>query len=676
MTFATLRALHALIAQAIDDIERVFAEHGRPLEFPSLEDPVYHPPAPAHQRQHHSAPPGEDAAERAGRDGAEDADGGADLAGGDREDRQRQDDAQARRQAAEALLATHPAVMAATNRIVAAAGHLAACVRDPFLSLCDASMGYHLPACMRFLEATHIVEVLREAGEAGEAGEGDGGMHVSALSARIGVPAGRLAHILRLLATHHILTERAPDVFANNRLSSRLDSGKRAAELLGCSPSCSCCSGCSPGCCSPGSPGSLAACACASSPEGKCPESAHPACENPPRAHGDELARSRTEKEKDPAAKYAGTNGVAAFVGLCTDELFKAAAYMAEAYVPALAPRPPAPAPSPPLSPSPSPSAAAAASPSAGAAAAAPAPEEVEVAPFGHAFGTRAGYFAWLEEGGRDPRLSPVLPFVPSPTSPASPASPSFSFSLAPSADSGLGWGADGADGRGGVQAQETRKGSVGSGVGVGRGADAEEGLWLKGKGNKGNGKNANANGNGNGDGNALAQTQTQPASPPAGSRRRFRLERFGKAMTGSSAWEPPAGLLNSAFDWASLAPGSTLVDVGGGVGSASIALAAHLGTRVRFVVQDRERVCAMGRAACEPGLLERGVVRFDAHDFFARQPIADPAVFLLRAILHDWPDNEAARILRRLRDAAGAGTRLILAAPAGAGKAKAMAKA
>ncbi|KZP06640.1 hypothetical protein FIBSPDRAFT_939939 [Athelia psychrophila] len=475
MTFATLRALHALIAQAIDDIERVFAEHGRPLEFPSLEDPVYHPPAPAHQRQHHSAPPGEDAAERAGRDGAEDADGGADLAGGDREDRQRQDDAQARRQAAEALLATHPAVMAATNRIVAAAGHLAACVRDPFLSLCDASMGYHLPACMRFLEATHIVEVLREAGEASE--NGDGGMHVSALSARIGVPAGRLAHILRLLATHHILTERAPDVFANNRLSSRLDSGKRAAELLGCSPSCSCCSGCSPGCCSPGSPGSLAACACASSPEGKCPESAHPACENPPRAHGDELARSRTEKEKDPAAKYAGTNGVAAFVGLCTDELFKAAAYMAEAYVPALAPRPPAPAPSPPLSPSPSPSAAAAASPSAGAAAAAPAPEEVEVAPFGHAFGTRAGYFAWLEEGGRDPRLSPVLPFVPSPTSPASPASPSFSFSLAPSADSGLGWGADGADGRGGVQAQETRKGSVGSGVGVGRGADAEEGL-------------------------------------------------------------------------------------------------------------------------------------------------------------------------------------------------------
>ena len=67
-----------------------------------------------------------------------------------------------------------------------------------------------------------------------------------------------------------------------------------------------------------------------------------------------------------------------------------------------------------------------------------------------------------------------------------------------------------------------------------------------------------------------------------------------------------------AAFDWASLAPGSTLVDVGGGVGSASLSLATHLGTRVRFVVQDRERVCTMGRAACDPTLLENGVVQFD----------------------------------------------------------------
>ena len=40
------------------------------------------------------------------------------------------------------------------------------------------------------------------------------------------------ARILRLLATNHIFIEVTPDVFANNRLSSVLDTGKSVAELL------------------------------------------------------------------------------------------------------------------------------------------------------------------------------------------------------------------------------------------------------------------------------------------------------------------------------------------------------------------------------------------------------------------------------------------------------------
>jgi len=39
------------------------------------------------------------------------------------------------------------------------------------------------------------------------------------------------AHILRLLATHHILREVSPDVFALNRISSLVDSGKTFSEL-------------------------------------------------------------------------------------------------------------------------------------------------------------------------------------------------------------------------------------------------------------------------------------------------------------------------------------------------------------------------------------------------------------------------------------------------------------
>jgi hypothetical protein len=40
------------------------------------------------------------------------------------------------------------------------------------------------------------------------------------------------ARILRVLATNYIFTEVSPDVFANNRLSSVLDTGKSVEELL------------------------------------------------------------------------------------------------------------------------------------------------------------------------------------------------------------------------------------------------------------------------------------------------------------------------------------------------------------------------------------------------------------------------------------------------------------
>ena len=41
-----------------------------------------------------------------------------------------------------------------------------------------------------------------------------------------------LARVLRLLATNHIFIEVSPDVFANNRLSSVLDTGKSVEEIL------------------------------------------------------------------------------------------------------------------------------------------------------------------------------------------------------------------------------------------------------------------------------------------------------------------------------------------------------------------------------------------------------------------------------------------------------------
>lgn len=42
---------------------------------------------------------------------------------------------------------------------------------------------------------------------------------------------GQVARLLRLLATNYIFREVAPDVFAHNRISIQMDTGKSFAEL-------------------------------------------------------------------------------------------------------------------------------------------------------------------------------------------------------------------------------------------------------------------------------------------------------------------------------------------------------------------------------------------------------------------------------------------------------------
>ncbi|KAF8995998.1 hypothetical protein BDQ17DRAFT_1330195 [Cyathus striatus] len=350
------------------------------------------------------------------------------------------------------MLTSHPTVVVAINRILAAAGQMTATVQTPFMAICDATMAYHLPSCMRILEASNTVEILHEAGPTG--------LHVRLISELNGIEESKLAHILRLLATHHILREVAPDVFTLNRISSLVHSEK-----------------------------------CIGRPE----------------------------------LKYANSNGIAAFVGLCTDEIYKSADKRRTG---------------------------------------------THQAPFCYAFDTiktGTGYFGWLEGETKDN---------------------------------------DQAEGRTSMDF-------------------------------------------------AVKAEHPNP--------NRFRLERFGKAMSGTGSWEAPGAVLHG-FDWQSLPKGSLVVDVGGGIGSTSMLLATaseDMQLDLRFVIQDRPVVVEMGekawRAKC-PQLLDSGMTIFQEHDFFAPQPIKAAAVFLLRVILHDWPDDYARRILLQLREAAMPQTKLLIA--------------
>ncbi|KAI0630668.1 S-adenosyl-L-methionine-dependent methyltransferase [Trametes polyzona] len=222
MTFSELRALHAVIGQAIDDIERVYKTQDPPLDYPSLDVPYY-------SGEKHSPE-----VERA-----------------------------------EELKLT-PAVFAAANQLVAACGQLTATVHRPFFQVVEVVMGANLVGLFQLMEQLHIPEILREGGPEGLSTK-DIAVKIEEVRASLpgakGVPIdpAKLGHILRVLATYHWVREVTPDVFANNRLTSTIDTGKSLRELV-----------------------------------------------------------------TSPQKKYDGTDGVAAFLGMITDDLFKPASYLSE----------------------------------------------------------------------------------------------------------------------------------------------------------------------------------------------------------------------------------------------------------------------------------------------------------------------------------------------------------
>ncbi len=51
----------------------------------------------------------------------------------------------------------------------------------------------------------------------------------------------------------------------------------------------------------------------------------------------------------------------------------------------------------------------------------------------------------------------------------------------------------------------------------------------------------------------------------------------------------------------------------------------------------------------------------FQHHNFFTPQPLKDVEVFLLRIVIHDWPNQEATQIIRNLVDSMKPGGKLII---------------
>ncbi|KAJ9608228.1 hypothetical protein H2200_007216 [Cladophialophora chaetospira] len=129
------------------------------------------------------------------------------------------------------------------------------------------------------------------------------------------------------------------------------------------------------------------------------------------------------------------------------------------------------------------------------------------------------------------------------------------------------------------------------------------------------------------------------------GSRKGWRARQFAEAMESMDGGGHDVQFVAEGFDWGSLGE-AIVIDVGGSSGHISISLAEKF-PALRLVVQDLPEVETAFDALVPDDLKSR--VSFQAHNFMEPQPQEDAKVFLLRHVLHDWPDGIAVQILRNL---------------------------
>lgn len=138
---------------------------------------------------------------------------------------------------------------------------------------------------------------------------------------------------------------------------------------------------------------------------------------------------------------------------------------------------------------------------------------------------------------------------------------------------------------------------------------------------------------------------------------------RFGTSM---SLWSSGDGMkvapLVTEYDWGKLPKGATVVDVGGATGFVSVEI-AKANPSLKFIVEDIAPLSLeKGKkdlARDHPDLVER--FEFRHHDFFTEQPVKGAEAYLIRFVLHDWPDKYVRQILKSLVPALKNGTKVIV---------------
>lgn len=139
------------------------------------------------------------------------------------------------------------------------------------------------------------------------------------------------------------------------------------------------------------------------------------------------------------------------------------------------------------------------------------------------------------------------------------------------------------------------------------------------------------------------------------------RAKVFGRGMSSFQTGDGYAAKhVVEGFDWGSLPSGSTVVDVGGSHGDIDVAIARKY-PGLKFVVQDLPETIASA-AEAKRTIQDEGLnIEFVVHDFLTSQTVTGVQVFLLRWILHNWPDKYCVKILRALVPAMEKGSKVLV---------------
>ncbi|MBV6433833.1 MAG: 2,7-dihydroxy-5-methyl-1-naphthoate 7-O-methyltransferase [Bryobacteraceae bacterium] len=129
----------------------------------------------------------------------------------------------------------------------------------------------------------------------------------------------------------------------------------------------------------------------------------------------------------------------------------------------------------------------------------------------------------------------------------------------------------------------------------------------------------------------------------------------FDAMMGPAGHGRPDPGILLDPGHWSSI---QTVVDVGGGTGSLlAEVLRAHPGTR--GILVDLPRTVARSGELLEAAGVSGRVTAVGQSFFDPLPPGGD--IYMLKNVLHDWPDAEAAQLLRRCAEAARPNGRVVI---------------